>query len=193
MAAQEENPLLDASVLDNAIQTFLSRICPTFVELSISQLRMVPFKTFLLTSFSSLNHSSFWPWMHRERVSCSDCYLTFSPLAGMSSAGLRAFDRRCYDQMPDRGHRCSSCRDIKPDSRVPFLNMASSPSFSESIERGRRQGTDTGENCSRGHEMRGAGGGRKGGRVERKEATSRQERERGAGEEAKGRGAIEGR
>jgi hypothetical protein len=61
------------------------------------------------------------------------------------------------------------------------------------VERGRRQGTDTGANCSRGHEMRGAGGGRKGGRVERKEATSRQERERGAGEEAKGRGAIEGR
>ena len=42
LAAQEENPLLDASVLENAIQTFLSRICPTFVELSISQLRMVP-------------------------------------------------------------------------------------------------------------------------------------------------------
>jgi len=105
LAAQEENPLLDASVLDNAIQTFLSRICPTFVELSISQLRMVPFKTFLLTSFSSLNHSSLWPWMHRERVSCSDCYLTFSPLAGMSSAGLRAAPRRCFYSMSNRGHR----------------------------------------------------------------------------------------
>ena len=34
--------------------------------------------------------------------------------------------------------------------------------------------------------MRGAGGGREGGRVERKEATPRQERERGAGEEAEG-------
>ena len=61
------------------------------------------------------------------------------------------------------------------------------------VERGRRQGTDTGAKCSRGHEMRGAGGGRKGGRVERKKATPRQERERGAGEEAEGRGATEWR
>ena len=36
MAAKEQNPLIDASVLEHSIQTFLSRICPTFVELTIS-------------------------------------------------------------------------------------------------------------------------------------------------------------
>lgn len=35
--------------------------------LSISQLQMVPYKTFLLTTSFSLNHSSSWPWMHRAR------------------------------------------------------------------------------------------------------------------------------
>ena len=42
MAASEQNHLIDASVLNDLIQNFLSRICPTFAELSISQLQMVP-------------------------------------------------------------------------------------------------------------------------------------------------------
>ena len=42
MTAKEQRPLIDASVLEHVIQTFLSRICPTFVELTISQLWMVP-------------------------------------------------------------------------------------------------------------------------------------------------------
>ena len=47
VASQKKNPLLDASLLETSIQTFLSRICPTFVELSISQLRTVtPAKPF---------------------------------------------------------------------------------------------------------------------------------------------------
>ena len=40
LAALKQNPLIDASVLEHSIQTFLRRICPTFGELSISQLRM---------------------------------------------------------------------------------------------------------------------------------------------------------
>ena len=42
MDAKEQNPLIDASVLERSLQTFFIRICPTFVELTISQLRMVP-------------------------------------------------------------------------------------------------------------------------------------------------------
>ena len=75
LAAQEENPLLDASVLDNAIQTFLSRICPTFVELSISQLRMVPPEKPFSTSLEIFAEPFLFA-IHRERVHCADCYLT---------------------------------------------------------------------------------------------------------------------
>ena len=54
------------------------------------------------------------------------------------------------------------------------------------VERGRRKGTDKGADCSSGNEARGAGGGRKGSRAERKEATSRPERENCARGEAEG-------